>query len=77
MSIDLVRLGTMVQLVTPTAVELSVWIGFWGCGHPISVRFCRIVNISLSVRNNLSSYASLAEDIKYLIICAMVRMGTL
>ncbi len=27
--------------VTPTAVELSVWIGLHGCGHPMSMRVCQ------------------------------------
>ena len=34
-SMDLVFCGTMVRLVTPTAVELSIWMGVHGCGQPI------------------------------------------
>ncbi len=30
-----------VLLVTPAAVELSVWIGDFGCGHPIAMRVCQ------------------------------------
>ena len=29
--------GMMVSLATPTAVELSHWMGVGGCGHPILV----------------------------------------
>ena len=35
---DLVCLGTMVLFVTPTAVELSVWIRNFAWGQPISMR---------------------------------------
>ncbi len=37
-SMDLVLQGTMVRLVTPMAVELSVWMGVHGCGQPILMR---------------------------------------
>ena len=74
MSIDLVRLGTMVRLVTPTAVELSVWIGVLVCDHHISMRVWRIGTISLALMNNPASSASADEDMTYLIIFAMVRM---
>ena len=40
MSIILMWRLTMVSLVNPTAIELSVWIGLLGCGHPISIRVC-------------------------------------
>ncbi len=37
-SMDLVFCDTMVSLVTPTAVELSVWMSVHGCGQPILMR---------------------------------------
>ena len=77
MSINLVRLGTMFWLVTPTAVELSVWIGVLGCGHPISMRVWIIGTVSLAVMNSLASSDSAAEDMTYLIIYAMIRIGPL
>ena len=67
----------MVRLVTPNAVELLDWIGVLGFGHPISMRVWRIGTISLAVMNNLASSASAAEDMTYLTICAMVRIGPL
>ncbi len=46
---DLVFHGIMVRLVTPTAVELSVWMGMHGCVQPILMRvWCRGV-VSLAV----------------------------
>jgi hypothetical protein len=38
MSIILVLFRTMALFVTPTAVELSIWMGLHGCGHPMSMR---------------------------------------
>ena len=38
MSIILLRRGTIVLLVTPAAVELSVWIGLFGWGQPMLIR---------------------------------------
>jgi hypothetical protein len=31
-------LAMMVLLAMPRAVMLSVWMGDWGCGHPILMR---------------------------------------
>ena len=77
MSIDLMRLGGVVQLVTPTAVAFLDWIGFLGCFHPVYMRVWRIGTISLAVMNNPSSSSSASEDIMHLIFCTMVRIGSL
>jgi hypothetical protein len=37
-SIILALRGTTVLLVTPVAVELSIWIGLFGLGQPMAVR---------------------------------------
>ena len=71
------RLGTMVWLVTPTALEFLIWIGFLGCGHPVYMRIWRMGAIYLAMMNNPASLASAPEDMTYLIICAMVRIGPL
>jgi hypothetical protein len=34
-SINLVRFGCIFELITPSAVELLVWIGVFYCGCPI------------------------------------------
>ena len=75
MSINLVHLGKMVWLLTPTALELLVWIRVLVCGHTIPMRVWRIGTISLAVMKNPESSASAAEDVAYLIICVMVRIG--
>ena len=67
MSIGLVRLGKMVRLVTPNAVDLSVWIVLLGCGYPISMSFWCSGTISLAVVNNPESSASVAENMTYFI----------
>ena len=61
--------------MTPTVVELSVWIGFLGFGDPISMKVWRIGTISLAGMNNLESSSLVAEDMTYFILCAMARMG--
>ena len=77
MSMDLVPLGKMVLLVTPTAVKLSVYMGDCPWVHFISTRvWCR-GNMSLEVRKIAASSASTAEDMKNLIILEMMRMGLL
>ena len=75
MSIDFVFLGMMVALDTPTSVELSHWMGNLGCGHPISVRDWRSGTIALAQMKRPASSDSAAEDMTFLIICAMVRTG--
>ena len=58
-------------------VKLLVWIGVFGCGRTISMRVWSIGTISLSKMNSLASSTLEDEDITYLIICVMVRIGTL
>ena len=64
MSIILISFAMIVSLLTPTAVELSVWMGF-------------ISTCSLAVRKRAASSASAAEAMTNLIICVMVRMAPL
>ena len=54
----------MVLLTTPTAAELSVWIGDRVCFQPISINVWRVGTISLAVMYSAPSSASAAEDIK-------------
>ena len=67
----------MVWSVTQTLVELLVWIGILGCGHPIYMRFWHNGTIYLAVTNNPTNSVSDAEDMTYLIISAIVRTGPL
>ena len=74
---DLSCLFLMVFLVTPDAVELSVWIGVLGWGQPISMRVCWMGTISLAVIKRPTNSASAAEAMTNLIIWVMVRMDKL
>ena len=77
MSLAFVFRGRMVALYTPTAVELSHWMGDLGCGHPISVRDWRSGTMALAQMKRPASSASAAEDMPFLMICATVRTGPL
>ena len=77
MSMDLVYLGDMVLLMTPTEVGLLVCMGDFPWVHFISMRVWSRVTMYLLVINREASSASSAEGMTNLIIWAMVRMGTL
>jgi hypothetical protein len=77
MSIILDCFGTMVLLVTPTAVELSVWIGLRGCSHPMSIRVCRWGTILRATIKSAASLASEAEAMTNLTMVAIVRTALL
>ena len=62
MYIDLVRLGTMVFLVTPTEMELLVWIGDCPWDHFILMKVWRRGTMSLAATNRVAIPASEAED---------------
>jgi hypothetical protein len=77
MSIILDRFGTMVLFVTPTAVELSVWIGLRGCGHPMLMRVYRWETIvGVAIKSAVSS-ASATKAMTNLIMVAIVRTAPL
>ncbi len=73
MSIIVDPFGTMVLFVTPTAVELSVWIELCGCGHPMSKRVCRWGTILRVAIKSTASSASAAEAMTNLVTVAIVR----
>ena len=73
----LVALLTMVLIVKPTAVELSVWIGDLGCGKPISMSVLCSGIIFLTVIYRAANFASDAEAISDLMIFAIVNTGPL
>ena len=75
-SMYLVLREMMVSLVTPTAVELSYWMGDLCCGHPISLRAWHSVKLFLAMVKRPSSSALAADDMTFLMICAMVRTGS-
>ncbi len=73
MSIILDHFGTMVLFVTPTAVELSVWIGLHGCGHRMTMRVCWWGTIFQAEIKSAASLALIAEAMTNLIIAPIVR----
>ena len=77
MSMDFILHGMMVSFLTPTAAELSYWMGVLGCGHPILMSAWRSGNISLAMVKRPASSASYADDMMFLMICAILRTGTL
>ena len=74
---DLVLHGMMVSLVTPTAIEFSHWMGVLGCGHPILMSAWRSGTIYLVMVKMPASSDSEVDDMKFLIICTIVRTGPL
>jgi hypothetical protein len=76
MSIDFVYLGWILWLITPSAVELSVWIGVLGCGWPILASICCKYAASFAFNYRAPSSASAADDITALIIVAAVRIAS-
>jgi hypothetical protein len=59
------------MLVTPTVVELSVWIGNFGYGHPMAMRVCQWGIISLAVTKRAACSDLAAEAMTNLMIWAM------
>ena len=69
----LARRGTIVLLIAPAAVELSVWMGLFGWDHPMSMRVCLERNISLAVTKRAASFDLAADAMTNLLIWAMER----
>ncbi len=67
----------IVLLVTPVAVELSVWIGLFGSGQPIEMRVCLWGIISLAITKWAASSDSVADAITNLMIWAIERTAPL
>jgi hypothetical protein len=63
----------IVLLVTPAAVELSVWMGLLGWGHPMLMRVWRWGIILHAVMKSTASLDSDSDDITNLMIWAMER----
>jgi hypothetical protein len=53
--------GNNCLLVTPAAIELSVWIGLFGWGHPIEMSVCLWEIISLAMTKRAASSDSAAD----------------
>ena len=68
---------TIVLLTYPVSVELSTWIGNFGCGKPISLRVFHSGTISLAVVKSAANSASAADAITVLITRAIDNTGPL
>jgi hypothetical protein len=77
MSIARVRLCSIVSLLYPMVVVLSVWSGVGGCGCPISIKVVRKIVASFAFRNTDPIYASAAEDITCFKIVLMIIIAPL
>jgi hypothetical protein len=69
--------GTIVLLVTPAAVELSVWIGLFGWSHPIEMRVSLWGIIFLAVTKMTASSDLAADAITNLMIWVIERTAPL
>ncbi len=69
--------GTIVLLVTPAAVELSIWIGLLGWGQPMAMRVLRWGIISCAVMKSNASSDSVAKAMMKLMIWAIDKMAPL
>ena len=70
MSMLFVAFGMILLFSSPFAVELSVCIGFFGCGCPSSSSVFLAETASFQFMNSAPSSASAADDISAFIICA-------
>ncbi len=76
-SIILARRGTIVLLVTPAAIELSVWIRLFGWGQLMEMRVCLWGIISLAVMKRAAHSDSAANATTNLRIWAIERIAPL
>ncbi len=77
LSIILARQGSVVLLVTPAAVDLSVWIGLFGWGQPMEMGVCLWGIISLVVTKRAASSDLAANTIINLMIWVIERIAPL
>jgi hypothetical protein len=69
--------GTIVLLITPAAIKLSVWIGLFGWGQLMGMRVWWWGIISHAVMNSAASSDSAADAMTNLMIWAIDRMALL
>ncbi len=65
------------MLVTPAAVELSVWMGLLGWGLPMLMSVCLCGIIPCAVTKRAASSASAVDAMTNLMIWAMERTAPL
>ena len=77
MSIDFVAFAIILLLMSPYAVELSVWIGVRGWGCPISRRVILVGTAVFALRKSAPNSALAADDITVRMICEMLSTAPL
>ena len=77
MSMAFVRLGCILPLITASAMALSVCSGVGGCLCPNSSNMILMYTASRAIMYNPANSASVADDITFLMMCAMFSTAPL
>jgi hypothetical protein len=77
MPMALVCLSCTLPLMTPSAIALSVCSGVGGCTCPSSSRMILMQRALCTIMFRPAGSASVAEDIMFLMMCAMFRITPL
>jgi hypothetical protein len=77
MSMALVCLGCTLPLMTPSAIALSVCNSVGGFTWPSSSSMILIYTASQAIMYRPASFALVAEDIMFLIMCALFSIAQL
>ncbi len=77
MSIALVLFGCILPLMTASAIALSVCIGVGGCLWPNSLSIILMYTASRAMMYSPTSSALVADDVTFLIMCAMLSTAPL
>ena len=77
MSMTLVCFVLIFQLMTSSAMELSVWSRVGGCVWPSSSSMIRIYTVSRTIIHKPFNSASVSDVMTCVMMCAMLRMAPL
>ena len=77
MSIALVLVDCTFLLIRASAIALSVCISVGGCLCPILSRMILMYTAYLAIMYSAPSSASVADDMTFLMMCAMLRIAPL
>ena len=77
MSMAFVCFGCTLPLITASAMTLSVCSGVGGCLCPKSSRMILMYTASCAIMYNPASSASVADDITFLMMCAIFSTAPL
>ena len=77
MSMAFVRLGCILPFMTASAIALSVCSGVGGCLCPNSSSMILMHTVLRAIVYSPASYASVADDMAFLMMCAMFSTAPL